>query len=54
VLSHASITSGSAMILLYNKEGAKEGGHFETDAAIKAGRAVRAELEASDIVNHGK
>ena len=54
VLSHASITSGSAMILLYNKEGSQEGGHFETDAAIKAGRAVRAELEASDIVNHGK
>jgi hypothetical protein len=54
VLSHASITSGSAMILLYNKEGSQEGGHFETDAAIKVGRAVRAELEASDIVNHGE
>jgi hypothetical protein len=51
VLSHPSIRSGSAMILLYNKEGSKEGGHFETDAAIKAGRAVRAELEASDLVN---
>jgi hypothetical protein len=50
VLSHASIRSGSAMILLYHKEGSKEGGHFETDAAIKAGRAVRAELEASDLV----
>lgn len=51
VLSHPSIRSGSAMILLYNKEGSKEGGHFETDAAIKVGRAVRAELEASDLVN---
>jgi len=44
VLSHSSIRSGSAMTLLYNKEGSKEGGHFETDAAIKAGNAVRDEL----------
>lgn len=54
VLSHSSIRSGSAMILLYNKDGSKEGGHFETDAAIKAGRAVRAELEASDTANRRK
>ena len=54
VLSHASIRSGSAMILLYNKEGSKEGGHFETDAAIKLGRAVRAELDANDSVNRRK
>jgi len=32
------------MTLLYKKEGSYEGGHFETDAAIKAGNAVRAEL----------
>ena len=44
VLSHSSIRSGSAMTLLYKKEGSKEGDHFETDAAIKAGNAVRAEL----------
>jgi hypothetical protein len=44
VLSHSSIRSGRAMTLLYKKEGSKEGGHFETDAAIKAGNAVRAEL----------
>ena len=35
------------MTLLYKKEGAKESGHFETDAAIKAGNAVRAELRKS-------
>ena len=46
VLSHRSIRSGSAMILFYKKEGSNEGGHFETDAAIKVGRAVRAELDA--------
>jgi hypothetical protein len=47
VLSHSSIRSGSAMTLLYKWEGSKEGGHFETDAAIKVGNAVRAELRAS-------
>ena len=47
VLGHSSIRSGSAMTLLYKKEGSKEGDHFETDAAIKAGNAVRAELRAS-------
>src|SRR5512132_271860 len=31
VLSHSSIRSGSAMTLLYKKEGSNEGGHFETD-----------------------
>jgi hypothetical protein len=54
VLSHANIRSGSAMILLYNKEGSKEGGHFETDAATKVGHAVRAELAASGIGNRPK
>lgn len=54
VLSHSTIRSGSAMTLLYHKEGSKEGGHFETDAAIKAGHAVRAELEAIDIANRRK
>lgn len=44
VLSHRSIRSGSAMTLFYKKEGSNEGGHFETDAAIKVGYAVRAEL----------
>jgi hypothetical protein len=47
VLSHSSIRSGGAMTLLYRKEGSKEGDHFETDAAIKAGNAVRAELRES-------
>ena len=45
VLSHHRIRSGSAMTLLYMKQGtAREGGHFETDAAMKAGDAVRVEL----------
>jgi len=44
VLSHYTIRSGSAMTLLYRKEGSNEGGHFETDAARKAGDAVRADL----------
>ena len=47
VLSHRTIRSGSAMTLLYEKEGSKKGGLFETDAAIKAGNAVRAELGES-------
>jgi len=51
VLSHSSIRSGSAMTLLYKKEGSKEGDHFETDAAIKAGNAVRAELRKNAAVD---
>src|SRR5512138_2363631 len=47
VLSHSGIRSGSAMTVLYEREGSKEGGHFETDAAIKARHAVRAELRAN-------
>jgi hypothetical protein len=47
VLSHLSIRSGSAMTLLYNKEGDKSGRRFETDAAIRAGNAVRADLRES-------
>jgi len=47
VLSHRTVRSGSAMTLLYKKEGSKEGGHFETDAAIRTGNAVRAELPAT-------
>ena len=47
VLSHRSIRSGSAMTLLYNKEGYKYGRRFETDAAVSAGDAVRAELQES-------
>ncbi len=55
VLSHVSIRSDSAMTLLYKKEGSKEGDHFETEAAIKAGNAVRAELrEAASAGNHCK
>lgn len=46
VLSHRNIRSGSAMTLLYKKEASNDGGHFETDAAIKIGNAVRAELQA--------
>ena len=45
VLSHRGIRSGSAMTLLFNKEGRKSGRRFETDAAVKAGNAVRAELQ---------
>jgi hypothetical protein len=44
VLSHSSIRSGRAMMLLYKREGSEEGGHFETDAAVNAGNAVRDEL----------
>ena len=44
VLSHSGIRSGSAMMLLYKKEGSKESRHFETYAAIVAGDAVRTEL----------
>jgi hypothetical protein len=47
VLSHRNIRSGSAMTLLYNKEGHKYSGRFETDAAVKAGNAVRAELRTA-------
>jgi hypothetical protein len=47
VLSHRSIRSGSAMTLLYVKEGDKYGRRFETDAAVGAGNAVRAELRES-------
>src|SRR5215510_6173845 len=44
VLSHRTIRNSSAMSLLYDKEGHKLGRQFETDAAIAAGKAVRAEL----------
>ena len=47
VLSHRTIRSRSAMILLYKKEGAEKGGRFETDAAFTAGNAVRDELRES-------
>lgn len=47
VLSHRNIRSGSAMTLLYNKEGYKYSSRFETDAAVKAGNAIRVELEDS-------
>lgn len=46
VLTHRGIRSGSAMTLFYKKEASNDGGHFETDAAIKIGNAVRAELQA--------
>ena len=48
VLSDHNIRSGSAMLLFYKKEGLNEGSRFETDAAIKVGRAVRAELAELD------
>ena len=53
VLSHRRIRSATAMILFYRKEGSNEGGHFETDAAIKVGNAVRAELDASESTSSG-
>jgi hypothetical protein len=53
VLGHRTVRSGSAMTLLYNKEASKEGGHFETDAAIKAGDAVHAELRESTTTETG-
>jgi hypothetical protein len=47
VLSHHSVTSYSAMILLYKEMCNACGSRFETDAAIGAGNAVRAELRDS-------
>jgi hypothetical protein len=54
VLSHRTIRSSSAMRLLYNKEGNKYGGWFETNAAIQAGTAVRAELQESAAAERRK
>jgi hypothetical protein len=50
VISHRSIRSGSAMTLLFNKEGDRSGRRFETNAATKAGDIVRAELRARTAV----
>jgi hypothetical protein len=48
VLSHRSVRSYSAMILLYKEMCDDCGGRrFETDAAVAAGNAVRAELQKS-------
>jgi hypothetical protein len=45
VLSDRAIRSSRAMRLLYNKDGDTYARRFETNAAIKAGNAVHAELQ---------
>ena len=53
VLSHRSIRNSSAMILLYKEMCHACGFRFETDAAIRAGTAVRDELRTSaDVERH--
>ena len=47
VLSHRTVRTDTAMVLLFHKSGTDFNGLFETYAAIEAGRAVRAELRAS-------
>jgi hypothetical protein len=47
VLSHRSVRSYSAMILLFKKMCDGCGRRFETDAAVQTGNAVRAELQNS-------
>ena len=44
VLSTPSVTSHSAMVLFYLREGFRESNRFETRAAIQAGDAVREEI----------
>jgi hypothetical protein len=45
VLSYRAVRSSSAMTLLHLKIARRSGNGFETDAAIKAGNAVRNELK---------
>jgi len=47
VLSHRSVRNYSAMILLFKETCDGCGRRFETDAAIRAGNAVREELQES-------
>ena len=51
VLSNPNVRSGSAMTLLYLNGVGLHGDRFETDAAIEAGDAVRAELQKSAAVD---
>jgi len=44
VLSTPTVTSHSAMVLFYLREGFRESNRFETRAAIQAGNAVREEI----------
>jgi hypothetical protein len=48
VLSHPSVRTYSAMILLFKEMCGECGRRFETDAAIQAGRDVRADLRSSN------
>jgi hypothetical protein len=48
VLSNRQVRTGRAMLLLFKRICNFCGGQFETDAAIKAGDAVRAELRNSN------
>jgi hypothetical protein len=52
VLSDRAITSSSAMESLYNKEGDKYARRFETNAAIRAGNAIHAELQERAAAEH--
>ena len=49
VLSHASVRSPSAMLLLYRRICERCGVSFETNAAVRAGNAVRDELRKTDV-----
>jgi hypothetical protein len=49
VLSNVNLTNYSAMQLFYNQRCRECGHRFETDAAIRAGDAVRAELRSSAV-----
>jgi hypothetical protein len=48
VLSNRQVRTGRAMLLLFKEMCHFCGGQFETDAAIEAGNAVRAELQNSN------
>lgn len=50
VLSHPSVRSYSAMILLFKKTCDECGRRFETDDAVRAGVAVRNELRGQELV----
>jgi len=54
VLSHRTVRTDTAMMLLFHKPGAPFNGVFETYAAGEAGRAVRAELRAGAAAERRK
>lgn len=52
MLADTTITTNAAIYLFYQREGLVRGsGAFETTAAIKAGQAVRAEIQKSALPN---